>query len=107
MYAFNAPFYGALTGWPLPLPVAAMAATVDGGGYWIVTEDGAVYPFGSARAHGNLFGVRLASARSPASCPTRDGGGYWLVAEDGGVFSFGERAVLRFDGRARASTRRS
>ncbi|HVL93349.1 MAG TPA: hypothetical protein VM264_08385 [Acidimicrobiales bacterium] len=37
----------------------AMAATPAGRGYWVATADGAVVPFGDARSHGTLAGVRL------------------------------------------------
>jgi peptidoglycan hydrolase-like protein with peptidoglycan-binding domain len=88
VFAYNAPFYGALAGWPLRLPVSGMVATPDGGGYWIVTEDGAVFPFGSAGDFGDMYGVPLAAPITDILA-TPDGQGYWLVAEDGGVFSFG------------------
>ena len=55
IFSFNAPFYGALTGWPLAQPVTGMTATPSGHGYWIVTADGSVFPFGDAKGYGSLI----------------------------------------------------
>ena len=64
-----------------------MAATQDGGGYWLVAADGGVFAYGDARYEGSMGGTTLARpvvgmAADPAT------GGYWLVAADGGVFCF-------------------
>ena len=40
----------------LRAPVVAIAATPDGGGYWLVAADGGVFSFGSARFHGSAAG---------------------------------------------------
>jgi hypothetical protein len=75
-----------------------MAATPDGGGYWIVDSDGAgyflvaadggVFAFGDAQFAGSMGGAPLnAPMAGIAVDPTS--GGYWLAAADGGVFSFG------------------
>ena len=74
----------------LNAPVVGMAATPDGGGYWLVAADGGIFSYGDA---GVLRLDRLAPprrARSSAWRATRDGGGYWLVARDGGVFTYGD-----------------
>lgn len=34
-------------------PVVGMAATPDGGGYWLVAADGGVFAFGDAQFHGS------------------------------------------------------
>ena len=67
--------------------VVGMAATADGGGYWLVAADGGVFAFGDARYSGSLGGLRLA-APIVGMAATADG--YWLVAADGGVFAFGD-----------------
>ncbi|HEX9529623.1 MAG TPA: hypothetical protein VF954_00700, partial [Acidimicrobiales bacterium] len=71
-----------------PAAIVGMAATPDGGGYWLVGPDGGVLSFGEARFFGSTGDTKL---RSPVvgvvSAP--DGGGYWLAARDGGVFAFG------------------
>ena len=66
-----------------------MAATPDGGGYWIADAAGGVEQFGNAVFAGSMAGLAL---NSPINhiVATPDGGGYWLVAADGGTFSFGD-----------------
>jgi hypothetical protein len=71
-----------------------MAATPDGGGYWLVAADGGVFAFGDARFDGSMGG-RTLNMPIVGMAATPDGGGYWLVAADGGVFAFGD---ARFDG---------
>jgi hypothetical protein len=70
-----------------------MAATPDGGGYWLVDQDGGVYAFGDAGFYGSLpgngtkpYGVVIGIT------PTPDGHGYWVLGADGGVFAFGDAA---------------
>jgi len=80
-----------LLGVPAPTPIVGIAATPDGGGYWIVQNDGAVSRFGDA----GFFGSTLTTGVVPSSpvvglVPTPDAKGYWLVASDGGVFTFGD-----------------
>ena len=100
IFSFNAPFYGALAGWPLRQPVTGMTATPSGHGYWIVTGDGAVFPFGDAKGYGTLSNLQLNSPiKSLIAGP--GGKGYWLYAADGGVFSFGS---ARFHGSTGTST---
>jgi hypothetical protein len=69
--------------------VVGMAATPDGGGYWIARSDGAVSAFGDAADYGSMFGQAL-NKPIVGIAATHDGGGYWLVASDGGIFSFGD-----------------
>jgi len=78
---------GDLSGGSPNRPVVAMAATADGGGYWLVASDGGIFSYGDAAFHGSTGGLVLAQpvvgiAGDPAT------GGYWLVASDGGVFAF-------------------
>jgi len=73
-----------------------MAATPDGGGYWLVASDGGVFAFGDAAFHGSTGATPL-DAPIVGMAATPDGGGYWLVASDGGVFAFGDAA---FEGSA-------
>jgi len=70
-----------------------MAATPDGGGYWLVAADGGVFAFGDARFLGSTGALRLARP-VVGMAATPDGGGYWLVAADGGVFAFGDARFL-------------
>jgi hypothetical protein len=69
--------------------IVGMAATPDGGGYWLVGADGGVFTGGDAGFHGSTGGMHLNQA-IVGMAATRDGGGYWLVGADGGVFTFGD-----------------
>ena len=64
-----------------------MAATPDGGGYWLVASDGGIFAFGDARFYGSTGGISL--ARGIVGMATdRTAPGYWVVASDGGIFVF-------------------
>ena len=89
---------------PPPAPPPPPAPAPRRSGYWMVSENGAVYAFGEAVHHGNAaIGV------SPAEDlePTPSGNGYWIVAADGSVQTFGDATFfggangsLRFGERA-------
>jgi N-acetylmuramoyl-L-alanine amidase len=81
-------------------PVVGMAATPDGGGYWMVAADGGIFSFGDASFHGSMGGTPL-NQPVVGMAATPDGGGYWLVASDGGIFAFGD---ARFYGSAGSLT---
>ena len=66
-----------------------MAATPDGGGYWLVAADGGIFSYGDAGFFGSAGSLHL-NAPIVGMAATRDGGGYWLVAADGGIFSYGD-----------------
>ena len=74
---------------PLNGSIVGIAATPDGGGYWIADTGGGVEPFGDATFFGSMAGQPL---NQPINhiVATPDGGGYWLVAADGGTFTFGD-----------------
>ena len=74
---------------PAPPTAVGMAATPDGGGYWIAYSNGAVSPHGEAQQFGGLSGHDL-NAPVNHIVATPDGLGYWLVAADGGIFTFGD-----------------
>ncbi len=76
------------SGW-MP-PVVTMAATPDGGGYWIVGQDGGVFAYGDASFEGSLPGIGVHMDDIVAMAVTPDGRGYWLVGQDGGVYAFGD-----------------
>jgi hypothetical protein len=71
-----------------------MAATADGGGYWLVGADGGIFSFGDAAFWGSTGSLRL-NRPIVGMAATADGGGYWLVGADGGIFGFGR---ARFEG---------
>ena len=66
-----------------------MAATPDGGGYWLVASDGGIFSYGDATFFGSRGGQPL-NEPIVGMAATPDGGGYWLVASDGGIFSYGD-----------------
>lgn len=95
----GAGFFGSPTARALGSPVVAMAATVDGQGYWLATANGGVLPFGDAGNYGNASGLDL---RAPvvAMAASADGRGYWLVTGNGGVIAFGDARFLGSPARA-------
>jgi L,D-peptidoglycan transpeptidase YkuD (ErfK/YbiS/YcfS/YnhG family) len=72
-----------------PARAVAMVATPDGGGYWVASSTGGVYPFGDAHSYGSMSNAAL-NAPIVGMAATPSGLGYWLVASDGGIFSFGD-----------------
>jgi N-acetylmuramoyl-L-alanine amidase len=70
-------------------PIVAIAATRDGGGYWLAGADGGVFAYGDAPFWGSAGGLHL-NAALVGMAATPDGGGYWLVARDGGIFTYGD-----------------
>jgi hypothetical protein len=68
-------------------PVAAMAATPSGSGYWLTTSSGKVFAFGDAPFRGRLKDSKTRIADIAA---TPSGRGYWLVSRTGRVFAFGD-----------------
>lgn len=84
----NVPAYGGVEELDLAAPVMGIVSTPDGGGYWLVAEDGGVFAFGNAGFHGSAAELTL-NAPIVGMASTPDGGGYWLVGSDGGIFAFG------------------
>jgi hypothetical protein len=89
--AYGVPFDGSLPGLGVKpaAPIVGLAATPDGGGYWLVGSDGGVFGFGDAKFHGSAASLHL-SQPIVGIAATADGGGYWLVGADGGVFAYGD-----------------
>ncbi|HZQ85867.1 MAG TPA: right-handed parallel beta-helix repeat-containing protein [Acidimicrobiales bacterium] len=100
----NSPSYGSAAG---ASRVVGIAASNDGGGYWVATSAGQVDKFGSASlpapGPASLADMHVTPARPivafsatpnpPAAGPNSNsttGQGYWLVGSDGGVFNFGD-----------------
>jgi hypothetical protein len=73
----------------LPQPVDGVAASPDGGGYWLTDAAGGVSPHGDAANYGSMA-FRPLAAPINHIVATPDGRGYWLVGADGGVFTFGD-----------------
>jgi hypothetical protein len=85
----DAAFHGSLGNTKLNAPIVGMAATPDGGGYWLVGSDGGVFSFGDAHFYGSEATTTL-NAPVVGIAATPDGGGYRLAGADGGVFTFGD-----------------
>jgi hypothetical protein len=72
--------------------MAGLAATADGGGYWMTTENGTVYAFGDATG-GPVQPHDLGGLQAGGMVGTASGRGYWLVDLAGFVHPSGD-AVL-------------
>ena len=69
----------------------AIAATNDGGGYWLVQADGRVTSFGDAGRYGSLPASPASATQAVvAMARSADGRGYWLAGADGRVYPFGD-----------------
>ena len=60
----------------------------SGDGYWEVTGDSVVHPFGTATFYGDMHGHAL-SAPLIGGASMSSAAGYWLLGRDGGIFTFG------------------
>jgi hypothetical protein len=69
--------------------IAAIAATPDGGGYWLLGSTGAVHAFGDAHNYGG-GAAKHGVGSFVGIAPTPDGKGYWLATTTGRVFQFGD-----------------
>ena len=66
-----------------------MAATPEGGGYWLVASDGGVFAFGDAVFAGSMGGrPSTQPVVGMAASPTGAATGWW--PSDGGIFAFGD-----------------
>jgi len=80
----DARFEGSTGAMHIAEPVQSMAATRDGGGYWLVGGGGTVYAFGDAP---DLGSAPAPAAGSPAVIyaaitATPSGRGYWLLGAE-------------------------
>jgi hypothetical protein len=60
-------------------------------GYWMVSTDGKVYPFGDAR---HLGEPELGGAEAVDLEPSGTGNGYWVLDDRGGVHAYGDALDL-------------
>jgi len=87
----SARFYGSTGAIRLNEPIAAMAATPSGAGYWLVARDGGVFSFGDAAYAGSVPGTgSCGPLRAVAAVSTPSGAGYWISTADGRVWPFGD-----------------
>ena len=77
-----------------------IAATADGGGYYLVTSTGAVYAFGDAKYQGGANTWPTSSPDRRASAVDSATGGYWEAGSDGGIYAYG----APFEGSAGGTT---
>jgi len=68
-------------------PVVGIAATTNGGGYWLAASDGGVFSF-NAPFYGSTGNLTL-NQPVVGITSTPHGGGYRFVARDGGIFDYG------------------
>lgn len=73
-------------------PAVTPSGTIDPGGYYEVTQDGAVFAFGSAVYHGGAN--TLPNLAAPISSGFAVPGGYVLIGEDGGVYCYGAAVFM-------------
>jgi ribosomal protein L24E len=59
-------------------------------GYWMLSADGTVYPFGDVTDLGHPHGDGAVQAVKLEPTPT--GGGYWILTSDGAVTGYGDAA---------------
>jgi hypothetical protein len=69
-----------------------MAATPDGGGYWLVASDGGIFSFGDAGFFGSVPTAGLGALNSSVVgiVSAADGMGYSLATAQGGLIPFGD-----------------
>jgi len=65
-----------------------VAGATSGTGYWDVTLDSVVHPFGDAKFLGDTRHLPLKAPLTGGESLST-GKGYWLLARDGGIFSYG------------------
>jgi hypothetical protein len=88
----DAAFSGSMDGQPLNKPIAGMATTRKGNGYYELASDGGMFSFPTGAAGPPFYG---SSGSMKLNKPVigmsvhRGGGGYYLGAADGGIFSYG------------------
>ncbi len=79
VFSYGVPFSWFDGGAPLNDPVVGIAATADGGGYYLVAADGVCSPSGTPKSAGSLGGVHL-NEPIVGIAVTADNKGYYLVA---------------------------
>ncbi len=71
-----------------PYQIVGIAATPSGNGYWLVTNNGGIFPYGDAANRGSASNLALSKPIVGITAHPSNGG-YWMVASDGGIFAFG------------------
>ena len=73
-------------------PIASLSPTNSGEGYCLVTEAGAIYPFGDAENLGSAAGLLDSPVRGLLHA--QDDLGYWVLEEASNVSGFGQASVV-------------
>jgi hypothetical protein len=94
--AGNARSYGNAGPSHLRGQIVDIEPTRDGRGYWLLENDGTLFPFGDAHFFGSVRGAagHTSAGRIVGLAATPDSRGYWEVAADGSIFSFGDAKFL-------------
>ncbi|HET9769263.1 MAG TPA: hypothetical protein VFS16_00140 [Acidimicrobiia bacterium] len=74
---------------PPPPPIAPVAPKATATGYWMLTSDGHVHPFGDTTSFGEPFPI-AGGVRAVDLEPSPSGFGYWIVDESGRVRAYGD-----------------
>jgi GT2 family glycosyltransferase/glycosyltransferase involved in cell wall biosynthesis len=69
------------------------AADISVRGYWVLSADGDVWPYGAASFHGEV-GTAPSRPESVDIAAAPDGRGYWVLTADGAVHAFGTAPQL-------------
>jgi hypothetical protein len=78
---------------PSAHPITGITAS-PGGGFWLYTAYGSVYPSSNATWYGSPFAAGTGEEAIAGLASTGDGKGYWLVDSSGRVFAYGDAARL-------------
>ena len=70
--------------------VVAAVRTYDGGGYYLLYANGAVYSAGDAINYGSAVGDVGGFNPATTIFTTADGAGYWIVSANGSVITEGD-----------------
>ncbi|MCU1464535.1 MAG: Esterase, partial [Actinomycetia bacterium] len=73
-------FFGSMGGQHVNRPIAGMASTPTGKGYWFVAADGGIYSFGDAQFLGSGTN-RLHAGNATDIAARLDGQGYWIATD--------------------------
>ena len=103
----NAPALGAAPAGPPPTqppgqqppgqqPPAAThpQAVPNRSGYWMLGNDGKIFPFGDARSLGDPSAVLPDGTKAVRLEPTPTAAGYWVLNNDGAVYAYGDAMAL-------------
>ncbi len=76
-------------------PVATSPQAVPNrSGYWMLGNDGKIFPFGDARSLGDPSAVLPAGTKAVRLEPTPSAAGYWVLSNEGAVYAYGDAMAL-------------